>query len=162
MVYSAAHIKHMQHIEVTGLPSQEVSHQPPFSVPSGRPYGPRVRPSERDAQLALWLGKKFGSALVVTAATVAPRAIESGSDFGGQASFWCCQAECCLSLVLVMALIVDAQTWQMKGQYQSDTFEETESRPQSCNYETAAAPSRAFTKTADVYLEEEGNGGKNG
>ncbi|KAG6156846.1 hypothetical protein E4U37_008168 [Claviceps purpurea] len=151
MVYSAAHIKYMQHIEVTGLPSQEMPHQPPFSVPSGRPYGPRVRPSERDAQLALWLGKKFGSALVVIAATVAPRAIESGSDFGGQASRWCCQAECYLSLVLVMALI-----------YQSDTFEETESRPQSCNYETAAAPSRAFTKTADVYLEEEGNGGKNG
>ncbi|KAG6161978.1 hypothetical protein E4U11_003011 [Claviceps purpurea] len=141
MVYSAAHIKHMQHNEVTGLPSQEMSHQPPFSVPSGRPCGPRVRPSERDAQLALWLGKKFGSAPVVTAATVAPRVID----------FWCCQAECYLSLVLVMALI-----------YQSDTFEETESRPQSCNYETAAAPSRAFTKAADVYLEEEGNGGKNG
>ncbi|KAG6145438.1 hypothetical protein E4U38_007156 [Claviceps purpurea] len=159
MVYSAAHIKHMQHIEVTGLPSQEVSHQPPFSVPSGRLYGPRVRPSERDAQLALWLGKKFGSALVVTAATVAPRAIESGSDFGGQASFWCCQAECYLSLVLVMALIVDAQTWRMKGQAGLGHIRHTQYWDPE---RQTAAPSRAFTKTADVYLEEEGNEGKNG
>ncbi|KAG5947387.1 hypothetical protein E4U59_001210 [Claviceps monticola] len=111
MVYSAAHIKHMQHLEVTGLPGQEASHQPPFSVPSGRPYGPRVCPTERDAQLALRLGKKSGLALVVIAATVAPHAIESSSGFGGQVSRWCC---------------------------------------------------RAFTKTADVYLEEGKNGGKNG
>ncbi|KAG5936640.1 hypothetical protein E4U60_002420 [Claviceps pazoutovae] len=89
MVYSAAHIKHMQHLEVTGLPSQETSHQPPFSVPSGRPCGPQVRPAERDAQLALWLGKKSGLALVVIAATVAPRAIESDSGFRRQVSRWC-------------------------------------------------------------------------
>ncbi|KAG5918667.1 hypothetical protein E4U61_001572 [Claviceps capensis] len=89
MVYSAAHIKHMKHLEVTGLPSQEISHQPPSSVPSERPCGPRFRPAERDAQLALWLGKKFGLALVVIAATVAPRAIESGSGFRGQVSRWC-------------------------------------------------------------------------
>ncbi|KAG6030094.1 hypothetical protein E4U40_000132 [Claviceps sp. LM458 group G5] len=116
MVYSAAHIKHMQHLEVPGLSSQEIPHQPPFSVPSGRTYGPRVRPSERDAQLALWLGKKSGLAPVVIAATVAPHAIEPGSDFEGQESRWCWQVECYLSLVLVMALIVDARIWRMKGQ----------------------------------------------
>ncbi|KAG6038411.1 hypothetical protein E4U19_000609 [Claviceps sp. Clav32 group G5] len=71
---------------------------------------------ERDAQLALWLGKKSGLAPVVIAAIVAPHAIESGSDFEGQASRWCWQVECYLSLILVMALIVDARIWRMKGQ----------------------------------------------
>lgn len=45
MVYSAANMKDMQRLEVPGLSSQKISHQPPFSVPSGRTYGPRVRPS---------------------------------------------------------------------------------------------------------------------
>lgn len=59
------------------------------------------------------MGRKSGLALVVIAATVAPHAIESGSGFGGQASRRCWQAECYLSLVVAMALIVDAQIWRM-------------------------------------------------